>query len=556
MFRRALKLDANYINIRHLLVTTMADVAERILTLFNEQPQLERSTSELIKDIYPEDYQRLKRALHDPYTTKETRTVAKRRKAQLHRRLLYHLNQLVDDGTLMVTQRKGKGEKCYCLARPNHRHQVAPHTPKAPSRPLHRLERYQQQGILTGYDTQGWHSRLNAVLLDIRDDDDAVSLQTRIATVMRSVNDVIGLHGVEKLLMGEDLQSLTNMLKQLDIDTRDSNKQVSLHFDLTAIPVSGYVEDFFEAYSLLAPPNVNVVLGVTAKTLDRHQHLMKGLVRWFAQATLKINLHNKDVHEAPIIIGTAGVYTLQDEEWQTYLDELQGKTIGLCLCQTSAGVDVHRFLREHHNPKEFREFILKIAREMVESNTQQRKRADMYCADLNNLQDEPHAFFRFSNNLIRLWNYDWEGSEYEYFVDLLRTTSEQLAEFCRTEETIFKSCGLPIRFNTSMASMFSKFQPGFFSKRRYRKLTVTGLRVLKSEGMRRFIEARERIASLVNNHDRLRLFRATPAEPSEVSEEMRHVLKEDSLPHVTFDFAERRDNLTLDRFFGGEDDGD
>jgi len=534
----------------------MVDVPERILELFHEQPQVERSTSDLIKDVYPEAYHHLKRALHDPYTDKETRTIAKRRKAQLHRRILYHLNRLVRESTLMVSQRKGKGEKCYCLASPNRRHRAEAEAPNAPSRPLHRLERYQQQGILTGYDTHGWHSRLNAVLLDIKDDDDAVSVHTRVNTVMRSVNDVVGLHGFERLLMNEDLQTLTNLLKQMDIDTRDNSKRVSVNLDLTTMPVSAYAEDFFESYALLAPPQVNVVLSVTPKTMERHHRLVKRLVKGFSDATLKINLHNKDVHEAPIIVGTAGVYTLQDEEWQAYLEELRDKTMGLCVCQTSAGVDVHRFMAEHKNPREFREFILKIAREMVESNTQQRKRADSYFAELNGLQEEPHAFFRFSNNLIRLWNYDWEGEEYEYFVDLLRTTSDQLAEFCRTEETIFKSCGLPIRFNTSMASMFSKFEPGFFSKRRYRKLTVTGLRMLKGERMREFIKARERIAKLFSYHDRLRIFRATPASPDEVFEEMRHLLKEYALPHVTFDFAERRDNQTLDRFFGGVGDGD
>ncbi|MBW2982938.1 hypothetical protein KY327_01390, partial [Candidatus Woesearchaeota archaeon] len=102
----------------------MVDVPERILELFHEQPQVERSTSDLIKDVYPEAYHHLKRALHDPYTDKETRTIAKRRKAQLHRRILYHLNRLVRESTLMVSQRKGKGEKCYCLASPNRRHRA------------------------------------------------------------------------------------------------------------------------------------------------------------------------------------------------------------------------------------------------------------------------------------------------------------------------------------------------------------------------------------------------------------------------------------------------
>ncbi|MBN1275488.1 hypothetical protein JXA12_04330 [Candidatus Woesearchaeota archaeon] len=527
----------------------MADVGEQLREFFHQHPYAEHATSEIIKAVYPDEYGRIKAALHDPLTDRESRLVAKRHKGQLHRRILYHLNRLEAEGVIAVSQTKGKGEKCYVLNQQQGRkpqHQRIPHAPMG--QPLLRLEHYVQRRVITSYDPRGWHSRLNAVLLDTVEEDTVESLHARIASVSKHVNDVIGIYAAEQLLVKEDLDRLSKLLRQLDIDTRDNERSVCLLIDLTKVSELKYTEDFFDAFALLNPANVKVVLCITKKFLDRHQRLMKHIIRRCSEASIKLNLHDLDVHEAPIIVGNAGVYTLQKEEWRTYLDEVRGKTIGICVGQVSVGVDVHRFFQERRTDKEFRQFILKLGQALVESSTEQRKRADAVFADINRLNKKPHEFFRFSTSYIRLWNYDWQERERPHFIDLLSTAAEELAEFCRAEETIFKSCGIPIRFKATLASMFSKFDPSFCSERRYSKVTVLHSRTLQDEEMRSFIKARERIFKLFDSNDRIRIFRATPCEPDDVLEEIKEILKQHDIPNLTYDFAERKADMTLSQF--------
>ncbi|MBD3208859.1 hypothetical protein GF367_00375 [Candidatus Woesearchaeota archaeon] len=525
----------------------MVDVGGLLEEHFAKHPYAEFSTTELIKITYPEEYERIKAALHDPITSKESRTVAKRHKAQLHRRLLYHLNRLREEGTITTSQIKNKGEKCYCLARHHPPGRQTPETPNAAPL-LQHLEHYEEQGIIAGYDKRGWHNRLNAVLIEAKAEDTTNTLHELLTTTGKHINDVIALHGTEQLLLQEDLTKLTSFIKQLDIDTRDNNKTISLLIDLTKAEQVKYTEDFFDTYALLAPPRINIVLSVTKKFIDNHQRLIKHIIKSFADNNLKVNLHHKDVHDAPIIVGKAGMYTLSEQEWDAYQEEAEDATIGLCVGQVSIGVDVHRFFKHEKSDTAFRTFILKLARTLVESNTLQRRRADITFYELNKLNADPHTFFRFANNYIRLWNYDWQEKDRPHFIELLRTTAEELKELCTTEETIFKSCGIPIRFNTTMSSTFSKFAPGLFSPRKYTKLSVTSTNVLHGEEMQQFITARERICKHFNHNDRIRIFRTTPADPDDVLKEIRYLLTEYAIPHLTYDFAQRRADLTLDRF--------
>ena len=532
----------------------MRSIGELLTEVFQRQPYAELSTSELIKQLYPDEYEKIKTALHDPLSDREARTVAKRHKGQLHRRVLYHLNRLEEDGIIAVSAIKGKGEKCYSLTRQHRKHNANNHAQGPLTQPLDKLESYREEGILKGYDRQGWHHRLNAVLLQTKSTDDAKRIRERIAAMSRHVNDVIGLRGMEHVLENEDLTTITGLLKGLDIDTRDNNRTISLLIDLEAAKDdTKHLEDFFEAYALLKPQNMNIVLSTTPKYLEAHQRLIKHIIRQFSRHTIKINLHNKDVHEAPIMVGRAGTYTLNEQDWSACQKEEQPPR-SICVSQVSVGVDVHRFFQRHRSDTEFRNFILKVARALVESTTLQRRRAENAFEDIMATEEEPHQFFRYSTNHIRLWNYDWEEEDHPHLSELLATCAEELDRFCTTEEVIYKSCGMPIRFRVALASMFSKFETGFFSKRQYRKLSVSGRASLEKEDFRKFITSRERIVEQLRHNDRVRIFRTTPADPEETAKEMRHLMSEYRIPHLTYDFAQRRADMTLTHFFrGGEE---
>lgn len=521
----------------------MNDFSALVLDFFHKHPYTEASTTELIKEIYPQEYERIKEALHDPYSDKEARTVAKRHKGQLHRRLLYHLNRLVDEGTLHISTIKGKGEKCYVLAQQaagaaNHQAAVLP-------TPFARLDYYKEHKVLAVFDQRNWHHRLNAIIINVKQSDTTVTVRQHVEKALQLTNDSVGIVGAERLIASEDLSGLSTFLKQLDVDTRDNNKTITLHIDLALTPQTASTEDFFDTYAAMRPARVNLCLGITHPFLLKHQRLLKHIIRAFAEHTIKINLHNKDVHASPILVSSAGTCTLAEQDWQHYLSVGGGQPI--CASQHSVAIDVQRYFSLKKSNKEFREFIIKLAKGLLESSLQQRRYADP--SSLSN-EGNPHAFFRYGTNLIRLWNYDWQEEEQPHFIELLSTVAAELEEFCLAEENIFKSCGMPIRFRVSLASTFPHFEQGFFSQRRYKKLTVNNGKDLSDPVMRKFLLARERLFKVFNGNDRLRIFRSTPVDPDDVLQEIRFLSSTYALPLLTYDFAKRKTYLTLDQFIG------
>ena len=515
---------------------------------FHTHPYAEFSTTDLIKAIYPEEYDKIKAALHDPYSDKETKTIAKRHKGQLHRRLLYHLSRLEADGTILVTHIKHKGEKCYTLAQ-QRKHHAAEHLipPAAHLQPFHHLEEYEQAGIIQSFDSRNWHNRLNAILLTITPEQHLNDLQARITKVSKFVNDVIGLHGTEHLLLKEDLTTIARFLKRLDIETRDNDKIINLLVDLTAVSTPKYLEDFIESFATMHPDNLMLTFTIDQHFIEHHQRLIKRLMTLFSAQTIKVNIHNKALHDAPIIMGKNGVYTLAPEDWQAHLAHAKDKTIGLCIGQVSIGLDLQRFFAKHPQEAALRSFLLKVARGLVEATTLQRRRADISFGELNKLNTEPHEFFRYATNYIRLWNYDWQEQDHPHLIELIGSCAEELERFSKTEENIFKSCGTPIRFNVALASMFSK-AASTLSPRHYNKLTLTSLAALSDPKMQAFIDAREQLARHLRSNDRVRIFRSTPFHPDDVIKELLHLCKAHSIPILTYDFAARKTNKTLSEF--------
>jgi sulfur relay (sulfurtransferase) DsrC/TusE family protein len=528
----------------------MNDSSDDILDIFQKQNYVELATTDLIKQCYPEEYAQIKSALHDPHSTKEAKAIAKRRKGTLHRRILYHLGNLIQEHKIIVNSIKGRGEKYYILSE-QHTKKENHHNITPPTNPLGSLESYQQEGIITTLDKQGWHQRLNAILLLIQKNDTCEHLAERLETIGPYVNDAIGIYGTEELIVKENLQTITTFIKQIDIETRDNNKRITLNIDTSNITDSKQIENFIQAFSLIKPKNINILFSTNEKFIENHQRFIKNIIREFSKQTIKINLHNNTVHKAPAIIGRAGMYTMKEKEWEQYLAEDKENTIGLCMGHMSIGIDVRRFFSTYKQNAAFRVTILKLAKTIAHHTTQQRRRNDMDGSPLITLNKKPRSFFKYTTNYIRLWNYDWKEEQHQHFMELLQSTCEELEQFCTTQETIYKSCGLPIRFNIELGSMFAKFEQKFFSKRHYQKFTTNNLATLQREDFRTFITAREKIAQQFHHNDRMRIFRSTPTDPDEAYKEIMHLFHEYSVAHITYDFSERKINMTLDQYMQG-----
>jgi hypothetical protein len=94
----------------------MHTIEQRILNKFKKEPLREISTTEIVREACPEEYSRIIEGLHSELSDKKNFLLAKRKKGQLHRKILYHLNDLIKNNILKVSSVKGKGEKYFSLA--------------------------------------------------------------------------------------------------------------------------------------------------------------------------------------------------------------------------------------------------------------------------------------------------------------------------------------------------------------------------------------------------------------------------------------------------------
>ncbi|MFA6090108.1 MAG: hypothetical protein WC755_09705 [Candidatus Woesearchaeota archaeon] len=313
------------------------------------------------------------------------------------------------------------------------------------------------------------------------------------------------------------------------------------------------------AYAELAPENVVIILQTNSKALSNQTRLTSQIIKKFSEYKLRINIQNKDIHKAPYLIGRAGTYTFDDEEWNQYLENIKGKTLGLCCSNTSIYIDVNKFFKEKHNYAEFRELLLKCARALLLATSMQRKKSDILFKPINIINENNQSkFFSMSYNYIRLWNYgsvfidkstlENEEEKFEKFRNLLESTMTELTEFCKAEETIFKSCGIPIRYKVVLSSAFERFDKEFMSPRTYKKFTVKGLDDFYTETAIKDIRQRESLFRIFNGGDRIRFFRDRNFTPEEVISEFNFLLNTFNLPLISYDFESLKGEVTLNNF--------
>ncbi len=552
-----------YINIPFR--SLMHPTEQRILQRFGKDPAREFSTNDLVRQVFPEEYEEARKYIYNEQNDKSVTLLGKRKKARLHRKILYYLSRLEQEGLIRVARTEGKGEKYFVL---NADKEIVSKRDKAlrsvlstiniqetNNVSLHGLESYEEAKMVKRYDSQNWINRINSLIIESTIRNDISSLYQLVNELYPSYNDVLGLNRFEEVIASGDLQDLRAFIKKCDIDTRDYNKYINLLIDLSNVKDAVKLSDFIESFASINPEKMFVVFKANSRTISNHTRFIKQLIKHFAANKIRINIQNKDLKEAPYMIGRAGAYTFNDDEWVSYEDEFKGRTIGLCCSETSLYIDVHRFFREKKSFSEFRSFILKAAKALLTASTAQRKKSDVFFKTLNDLnKGYQNRFFAYSHNYIRLWNFDLsqfpglDKEEHKNFEALIKSCAEDINEFCKSEETIFKSCGIPIRFEVVLSSAFRRFDPEFLSPRKYKKVTVKGIHDFQEPELLEYLRRREELISVFRQNDRVRFFRAPNFSYEEVISEFNFLLNGFNIPLFSYDFKPRIGELTLDSF--------
>ena len=130
----------------------MHKIEERVLQLFKENPEREFKTTEIVENVFSQNF-----------------SSDKLLKAQHHRKILYHLNKLVNSEIIKVSRIVGKGEKCFSLT--IHHGEILTKGEKtiiisnagAPSTPI---EGFEESRVILKYEIPTWISKLNSILIN------------------------------------------------------------------------------------------------------------------------------------------------------------------------------------------------------------------------------------------------------------------------------------------------------------------------------------------------------------------------------------------------------
>jgi hypothetical protein len=540
-------------------------VEQKIIQRFANEPAREISTSELVKSVFIKEYEEIKHYIYNEQRDRELVKIGKRKKARLHRKLLYHLGVLTKDNILKVTRLLGKGEKYFAINSDkevlrkkdaeikNVLESVSSSNPDLFV--LSGLESYEEQKIINRFDPQNWIAKINSLFIESDARSTINDLYLLLTQIYPNYNDCAGLLNFNVVIDGESLENLNAFVKKVNIDTRDYNKYLNLIIDLSKIKDSVKLTDFISSFAELAPERVYIIFQTNSRALSNQTRFMRLLIKNFSEKKIRINIQNTDLHAAPYMIGRAGAYTLQEDDWEEYLKHIRGKTIGLCCSQTSIYIDYYRFFKNGGSMSDFRELIQKAAKALLLATTTQRKKSDILFKPLNDLNSKSqNRFFLYSQNYIRIWNYELSGeedetaNEFSNFESLLKAAVENLDEFCKREETIFKSCGIPIRYKIVLSSAFKRFDAELLSPRAYNKITIKGSSDFHAEGLIRYIHGREQLFKIFQGGDRVRFFRTPNFVPDDIITEINFILNSYDLHLFSYDFKSRKGDVTLDNF--------
>ncbi len=524
----------------------MKQTEHDILMLFKKSPGKELSTSEIIANIFPKECQSINDAISNLFNDREKIYAAKQKKAQLHRNVLYYLNSLVNDDILKISRQGNRGEKYFALALEGKDEiiinksgkKIILSKPTVKSMPIDGYE----HGIASRFESPTWIDKINSILLETHGFRDINEISTTVLRCLADVNDAIALNDFEHAIHENEIPDLILFLKDISRECSDSGKTLSLIIDATNLEKekTQKITDFLQEFCAMKPSAISIIFDIRSKELSENIDFFEKATKIFIKSNTKMYIKNQDLYSAPYFLGKAGPYCFDEKEWLIYKKNIQKNSIGLACSQATIAVDVNRFFSKNNDISSFRNFIKNTIKSLFYANSMQRRNSEDYFKNIVKLS-HPNVmdFFRLSRNYVRFWNYGWKepNLNQNYVIDLIKSTKEEVDSFCLSEETIYKSCGMPTRFKVAFSCLFKESGLGF-SKELFNRIEIKRLEELYSKEFKELFSVKEEIVQAFNGGDRARLFRIGKISPSDICREFNIILKTFKIPFFCYDFGE------------------
>jgi hypothetical protein len=529
----------------------MKDTEEVILNIFKNHPNKELSSEFLASEIYTQEYIQIEELIKSP--DKTNMHDGKRRKFQLHRKILYYLNKLVESDIIKVAKIVDKGEKYFILKAEEGETIIEKGYKKIiitkPIVTSTQIDQYETKGVMKKYEEDTWITRFNSILLECSKTTDHDRIHTIMKDCFSNINDAIALNEFENVLNAMNSTQAKEFLERIIRDTDNFDRTVSIIINISQ--VSSNIYDFIRYFADANPKKVNIVFNMSGKDIQKSSKIIEHIIQEFSRTKTKINIHNIDTGKAPFFKGRAGIYNFDEDDWEIYQKRSKGKTIGVSCSQSQIAININRFFEAYHTDTEFRQAVINAAKTLLVANTIQRRKSNEYFRNINSMNSPNQAdFYKFSRNYIRFWNYDWHKDiqENNNLFELIKSTKELVDNFCHSEETIFMSCGIPIRFRIAFSSAFRNFDSRFMGERDYRKATVKKVEDFYTGEIKAFINARERMFEIFDGGDRLRIFRTNDFASIDIIHEFSILLNAYKIPLFTYDFSGLKGTVKLTNF--------
>jgi len=461
----------------------MRETEFQILTFLRKDPKNEFSTTQIVWAVEGKDAEAARKLITSD--EKKQKVHGKSKLAQLHRKILYHLNRLVTEKLLVISRIGEKGEKYFSLAlgegeelhiEKNHRRIIItrPVTPALP------IEGYEQKGIIQKFEEKSWVEKLNSVLVNAESFTDLTNLANFLVKSFDGVNDVIGLYGFERVLKMHNDSAVSSFMHNLAVSCEDYGRSICFIIDLEK---ADRVESTLPLLTKPATDLFSFVFEVHPREVNK----MGRIVAEFTKARIPLNIKNKDQTSAPFFVGRAGIYNFSEEDWRIAQTH---KSQAIACAQSTLCLDVYKYVGAGKDFSDFRKLLVNASKALLVANQLQRKGYHDYFGSIWKTASTPD-FMLFSRNYIRFWNF--EASELP--LELVRSAKEEIDRFSASEYIIYQACGMPTRFEIALAPAFKM---GSFSPEQFQRMEITRPEELLSEKTKNILRQREELSSLFN----------------------------------------------------------
>jgi len=520
----------------------MHETQQKIISLFRKSSK-ELSTSQILESI-DNSYTELKKQLDSG--SKDKIKLTRDKIAQLHRKILHHINKLTDADILRIVKHGEKGEKFFSLNLEDNEELISIDLKKraiipSPSVPIMPIEGYEQKGIVTKYEPATWIDKLNSVVIRCEKIGSLKEL-TKILNekVFSCINDAVCLENFQALLNKEHA---LEFLERISEDSENYGKKVSIVITLSEIKNLQNFEEFLSSVK----KNIFLIFNVRSQDLQEHFKLLSRIVEIYSKKKNELYFKNKTLHPSPYFLGRAGPYSIGEKDW---LSADIKEHICVACCQSSLIVDVNKFTSLYSlDTEKFTELILNISKSILSANSLQRRKSEEYFKNIIQLNNKKDVL-SVPRNYIRFWNYGLSQKDIdpELVINMISESKKKIDSFSRAEEIIYNSCGMPSRFSLAFSCAF-KGSDEKLSEAKYSALEIKNFEDLYRKNVKAKVKDREIISEIFDGGNSVTFHRSGSMTPEEVIREISIIFNSYNLPFFSYNFENVKGDLKITNFF-------